>query len=188
MKHKKAFTLIELLVAISIFSVVAISVYYAFSSGIAAWRRLNVATSAHQNIRIGLELLGEKIANMIPSDKVKLEGEKSKIVFLGILDKAGLQVPGKISFFLDEPAKTAKTIMQAQEDLQEEFLSDVSGLEFKYYCKAGSAGNEYEWLDFIDPNTDPACSAVSISITSGVTFTKIVPLYAQNQKNVQPAP
>ncbi len=211
--RRKGFTFIELLVAISIFSVIAVSIYYAFSTGVFAWRRLSTATESYQKATLALELMGNEIAGYIPSNTVKMEGAKDRIAFLA--DLTDIDNPGlyKISFFLDS---AKNTIMRSSEDfksvlnslaaqgttenikgrfLEEEFLPDAKAIEFKYYCKnpAGENANQYEWKDSLGSD----CKAVSISITlfvkketysqaqqNEIKFTRVIPLYQKNENDI----
>lgn len=199
---KTGFTFIELLIAISIFSVIAASLYSVFNTGVFAWRRLSVATDIYQQSRIALELMGNEIANYLPSQKVKLQGDTEKISFLGKVNNEGADRLKRISFFL-EPS--TNTLMRSQEDFKsvlnklssensatlsseedenavtEEFLSGVKKLKFKYFCKSSAPDkkDKYEWIDLLDPEGNSSCAAVSISIDAGVSFTKTVRLYVK---------
>ncbi len=198
----RGFSLIELLLAVLIFSIVAVSVYSAFGAGVFAWRRLGAVTVSYQRVKLAMELLGNELANLIPSQKIKLEGEKDKISFLELIEKDSIAGLYKVSFYYkvglgDEPNK----IIRSQEDIgpilnslsaqpaaalalepapeDKEFLSGIESLEFGYLCKAANTNDEYEWKDFLDKSANLVCAAVSISLRpkkDGPVFTKIAPI------------
>lgn len=202
---KKAFTFIELLVAISIFSVIAVSIHSVFNTGVFVWRRLNTAADVYQQSSVALELMGSEIANYIPSQKVKLQGNAEEISFLGKFKNEGVDKLSRICFFLEQ---STNTLMRSQEDFKsvlntaslegagslapgndksvvtEEFLTDVKALEFKYFCR-NKEQDKYEWVDSLDPEDNSSCLAVSISINAGVSITKIVHLYVKGKDEQQ---
>jgi len=219
--HRKSFTLIELLIAVSIFSVVAVSVYSAFNTGVFTWRRINVEAESYQGAAVALELMANEIANHIPSEVVVISGEKDNISFLSNVNKAGKNNLYKTVFFFDSSknaiiygykdlrvflneANTEGASVSTYETdaniLKEEFLPDVKSLEFKYFCKKSDSANndEYEWVDLLSPDKKAACRAVSITIAlspkqdnrfqakgNDIKFTKIVPIYTENNNNAQ---
>ena len=174
-----AFTFVELLIAISIFSVIAISIYTAFNAGIFSWRQLNASSGDYQQLAVTLDLMADEIASYITSDKVKFEGSKDKITFFSRIRNNDKYNLAKVAFFFDS---SAKSLMRSEENIKittEELFPGIKALEFKYFCKKPGAENGYEWVDSFIPDEKSSCAAVSISIAAAKTLKRIVPLYVE---------
>lgn len=138
-RETDSFTLIELLVAITIFSVIITAVYSGFHTGILTWRKLDTATSVHQQARLALGLLFRDLNNYIPSLKIKIEGEKNRLSFLvhldtqdaGILEgDCGLR---RVTYFIEQQTREeqglkghqkSNVLMRKTEDLKAALAPD----------------------------------------------------------------
>lgn len=84
MKNRRSFTLLELLISISIFAVVMLSLYAAFSSGIFGLRRVEEEAVASETGYLALSRIGRDLRNAFAysADDVKFTGQKNTLSFL----------------------------------------------------------------------------------------------------------
>jgi prepilin-type N-terminal cleavage/methylation domain-containing protein len=91
---RRGFTFVELLLAISIFSIIAVVVYSAFSMGINAWRKMDGLLEGYQQIRLVTERMAWELRNCVDIENFnpqetevfdfKGEKEKDRIIFFSI--------------------------------------------------------------------------------------------------------
>lgn len=88
MKKQKAFTLVEILIASLIFTVVMVSIYAAFHSGIFGYRSIDESIDTYQAARAILERLNTDLRNSFAySDKnAKFTGAEKEMAFLALVD------------------------------------------------------------------------------------------------------
>lgn len=81
------FTLIEILVAITIFSIVALSVAAVFRSGLRTWSAGNEWSEENQNARNFFRVLSRELQNSVnQSPEMPFEGQAHEISFMTLLD------------------------------------------------------------------------------------------------------
>jgi len=92
------FTLVELLLALSIFSVIALSLYGTFATGISLTKRSEKTDEVYRQVRWTLEKISAELENMVNYDfsnsypaRLAFTGERDKITFIVPSDK-GLKV------------------------------------------------------------------------------------------------
>ncbi len=87
-KRIKSFTLIELLIATAIFTVVIVSVYSAFTSGLFGYRNINNAINTYQSARLVLGRMNQDIRNSFAywEDDTKFIGAPGNLSFLTLAD------------------------------------------------------------------------------------------------------
>jgi prepilin-type N-terminal cleavage/methylation domain-containing protein len=88
MSGKRAFTLIEVLIASSIFAVVMVALYAAFSSGVFGWRNIEEQTEAYQQARHILGRMNLDLRNSFAyaSGDAGFSGSGDKISFFATVD------------------------------------------------------------------------------------------------------
>ena len=88
MKKQKAFTLVEILIASLIFTVVMVSIYAAFHSGIFGYRSINESIDTYQAARAILERLNTDLRNSFAysSENTKFTGAEKEMAFLALVD------------------------------------------------------------------------------------------------------
>lgn len=74
MNHKKGLTLVEVLVVVTILSVLALSVYTVFKSGIDAWSRSEARLDIYQNGRAVLDQIFRELAGAFTGGGAQLTG------------------------------------------------------------------------------------------------------------------
>ncbi len=85
---KRSFTLVEVLIASLIITVVMITVYTAFGSGIFGYRNIEDKITVYQTARSILEHLNQDVRNAIvfSSTQSMFEGSSDKVSFLSLVD------------------------------------------------------------------------------------------------------
>ncbi len=136
-KTSKAFTLIELLLGLSIFSLIALTVFSVFSSGVRLSHRSELSNKVYREITWSLDLLSLELENMIgfdfssgDSQKQAFKGGENKIEFI-VMTKSGMK---RVKYYLKDPqedsiyatlvGKTYKTNQNV--DLRKKELEKVS--------------------------------------------------------------
>jgi len=85
---KRSFTLVEVLIASLIITIVMITVYTAFGSGIFGYRNIEDKITVYQTARSILEHLNQDVRNAIvfSSSESMFEGASDKVSFLSLVD------------------------------------------------------------------------------------------------------
>ena len=106
LKRKTSFTLIELLLGLAVFSIVALSVYSVFSSGLRLSRHSENQSDIYREARLVFGLFANELERMVPynfgnsyNDKFAFLGKKDEITFLTPSDE-GLKV---VTYYLVSP-------------------------------------------------------------------------------------
>ena len=62
---KQAFTFVELLIALTIFSIIAASIYVTLNSGFSLWSKVNFLIQENQEVRIFFDVLSKDLRNAV---------------------------------------------------------------------------------------------------------------------------
>lgn len=165
MSKKSAFTFIELLIAITIFSIIAVSVYSVFNAGIRIWLRTNPIVEDNQAMRIYFNMASLDLKNAVTytNTGTNFEGEPKRISFMALIDTADDKTPlhtelSRVVYCFDKDAKAIKRLVAAKEDgLDEAYAKGQELLRgakeedfgFEYCYKEPYPGAEfaYKWKD-----------------------------------------
>jgi prepilin-type N-terminal cleavage/methylation domain-containing protein len=136
-KNKKAFTFIELIIAVTIFSVIAVSIYSVFWAGLRTWRVTSPAIEANQALRFFFDLISRDIKSAISyypekysdKDKVNFEGDAGRISFWALVDVQGQDgvintEPARVAYYLDTSDSSNGRIMRNVATRKEAFKED----------------------------------------------------------------
>jgi|GEM_PF-1371161 len=172
--RREGFTFIELIIAITIFSIIAVSIYSVFRTGVRLWSGTNPLIQQNQSTRYFFNTISTDLKNSISynaaSQSIKtfgsseeknanFEGDKQKISFITLIDiSAGDALPhtelARVVYSFDRSKKTVKRAVATKaEGLNEEYakaaniLSDIDDKDFGFeYCyKAASSPTEYDY-------------------------------------------
>lgn len=203
MKKKSGFTLIELLIVIAIFSLLLLSIYSAFRTGLLSHEKVDAATSLYQKVRLSLSLIEAELKNAFIYDKIdsRFTGSSESMEFFSILDnyeKTG-KVYTSIAYIkyklVDNSLK--RKVMEGMlalkvnpEDEGESFLSGVEELSLQFAALSTVPGKIYEWQDawpksgYPDQKKElPMALKIKLVLKqkddSLVEFNKIIPFYAR---------
>lgn len=163
----RAFTFMELLIALTIFSIIASSIYHTMSAGIRVYRRGNVVIRDNQKLRLFFNAISQDMRNATPYSEEKnnfyIESEwlSEKIAFITIInvfaDEGIVGELAKVSYYMDEEAREGNRLIRkcatveygfdeeaAEEEAPLEGLEDftLEGLSFQYCYKVM---DEYDW-------------------------------------------
>jgi prepilin-type N-terminal cleavage/methylation domain-containing protein len=202
--RKKGFTLIELLVAVTIFAIMAASLYQTLYVGLKLWKRGAGASLENQRVRISLSQIAQDLRNAVPF--VLLGGEWSErqisfpaIVSVEAADKNYSRL-AVISYRFEEeggqlvrteiwpgasssPEGNRKTVLAAQ-------LGRVS---FMFAERAPDSGGEYEWTEtWLNSQNLPHAVKISLQpgrekVLSGYEKIVLLPMGQKEEKEDEPA-
>jgi len=202
--NKKSFTLVELLIAVTIITVIILSVYSAFSTGILAYKKIDSAFDTYQEARIILNKLEADLKNSFVYSKESsfFKGSAKALDFFNVsqvydkeqehtnLCRIKYQVEGNT---LKRTAYSGLAALTEEEStLPQDFSNSIKNIDFEYaYMSEG------EEKDILWQNTWPQKEgqveqlplAVRIKLVLISTeakqqkmleFTKIIPLAQAN--------
>lgn len=107
---KKGFTFIEMIVAVTIFSVIAVSIYSVFNAGLRTWKRTSPAIEANQAARFFFDIVSKELKSAVcyvqnNADYVNFDGESRKVSFWALID-----LPGENNTVTTELAKVTYSL------------------------------------------------------------------------------
>lgn len=166
-KARRGFTLIEILIATSIFSVVILSLYAAFRTGISSYRRLDSAFNIYQTARILFNRMETDLKNsfIYSEGNSKFQGTNSALQFFSVVDSfaEGKRVENvsRIKYYLEEDAlKRASQqglgALEADTEIQgEEIASNIKEFLLQYAYSKDVKDRPFDWLDSWPQESDP---------------------------------
>jgi len=174
MKNCRSFTLVELLIASSIFALVMVALYAAFSSGVFGYRNIQERIDAYQQARLVLEHLDRDLRNSFAysAADTKFSGQGDKVSFLSLADDyRGNEIISAfafISYYL-EGDKLMRLCRKDQESLDpdskikaDEFAFGVEKIAFTYIYQDKEAVKEKDTWD--DPKSLPLAVKVDLTL------------------------
>jgi len=174
LRQAQGFTFIELIIAITIFSIMAVSIYSVFRAGIRLWSGTNPLIQANQSIRyffntISADLKNSISYNAVPTglktfgsseeENANFEGEKQKISFMTLVEVSDARAsthtePARVIYSFDRSKKAVKRAVATKaEGLSEpnakaaEILNDIDVEDFGFeYCyRLGASSTDYDY-------------------------------------------
>ena len=152
------FTLVEMMVALTLFSIISISIYSVFRSGLNTWRAGNQWSEENQTARTFFRMISQELSNSVDyAPDYLFEGSDHSISFMTLLDthKPGLDFfkeLKRIRYDYDSQKKTLSRRVAGKEEgfdshqAREVMTADgVSFLEFSYAFKAVYDYEGYRW-------------------------------------------
>ncbi|MDP3729999.1 MAG: type II secretion system protein GspJ [Candidatus Omnitrophota bacterium] len=170
----EGFTFIELIIAVTIFSIIAVSVYSVFRAGVRLWSGTNPIIQANQSTRYFFNTISKDLKNSVSyntaapraktfgsSDEgnANFEGEEQKISFMTLVDVSTGSAPphmelARVAYSFDKSMKAVKRAVATKaEGLSEthakvtEILNDIDDEDFGFeYCyRLGASPTDYEY-------------------------------------------
>lgn len=167
MRREHGLTLVELLIAASIFSVIILTIYSAFHTGILSYRKIDSAFDVYQTARLILNRMELDLKNSFVFTKKdsKFQGNKTSINFFSPVDSFS---EGKSSLdlchikyelsngILNRACYKGLDALKGNPEspIEEELSSDVKELSFEYAYLTGDLDEPYTWQE-IWPSEDP---------------------------------
>ena len=167
-KFLTGFTFIEVLLAMTLFSVVAVTMYSLLGAGTKIWKRGQSDGGLYQQARVTLNMLARELKNAPSVHYKKLdlffEGESSRISFPSLInaaapDKESQFVLGRVSYFLEQSRgadfsalkrweESFTDIQGKTESLPEILAIEVKDLKFQYYYERKEGEEVHsQWQD-----------------------------------------
>lgn len=203
MKRKRSFTLVELLIVTGIFSLLIVSIYSAFRTGLASQRKIDAATDLYQKARLSLSLMETELRNVFVYSKSdsRFIGNSEAMEFFSILDKYDKegQVSSGIGYIKYEILGNSLTrkagqgmfaLKAASEGENKLFLSEVEELSMQFAAPSTDLVKSYEWQDLWPQHGDvnqkkqlPVAVKIKLVLkqkdNNSVEFNKIIPIYSR---------
>lgn len=156
MKRLRGFTFIELIIAVTIFAIVAVSIYSTFSAGIKIWLKTSPMIEANQAMRVFFATASLDLKNIIPyyektqnpqassfaptsffgsEEKFNFEGGPARMSFITVIAVSdpvlGLRdEPARVVYLYDKATKTVKRLVATKtEGLKEEKAKEFEMLK-----------------------------------------------------------
>jgi type II secretion system protein J len=190
MNKSRSFTLIELLIASSIFAVVMVALYAAFSSGVFGYRNIDERVSAYQQARQAMGRINRDIRNsyVYSSGDVKFGGTADKVSFMTLVDDYSLleivRNMAFVSYYL-EGNTLMRLCRRGQESLKDtsqakadEMSFDIDKLTFTYIYEDNGALKEADAWD--SSKKLPVAVMVKLSLKKKSTYDFERTIYLEN--------
>ena len=158
-RRQRAVTLVELLIATSIFSIIILSLYSAFNTGVSSYRRIDGSFTLYQTARIALNRMSVDIANTFAYGKSdsQFKGNATAIDFFSIVDiyekTQILPMVCRIKYELSDGVLTRvcykgiDAISSVNETRREEIAYNVKDISFVFAAAGEKAREEYQWQE-----------------------------------------
>lgn len=160
-----AFTFIELIIAITIFSIIAVSIYSTVRAGIRVWHRANSVIEVNQEMRIFFDMVSSDMKNAVAyytttsEGRMNFEGMPSRISFMTLVNVSGQDVAlhqelARVAYYFDTSSKSIKRILATKEagfnetnGITAELVNNIDAVSFNYCYKPLSSEDDYVWKD-----------------------------------------
>ena len=145
---KHAFTLVEMLVVVTLLSILSLTVYATFASGMRLWQRIQDSGLSSNKTVLGLEKFTSQMRQALDFPKIGCAGKSNAVAFGFLSDTEIL----KITYFLEEKSlfrkeESFKDILAEKEQAKaRKLISDIEDLKFSFaYPEEGK--DQYSWKD-----------------------------------------
>lgn len=159
-KRTHGFTFLELMIALTIFSIMAVSIYSVLGGGIRVWRRSNVIIEANQSLRSFFDAISSDLKNTVKYKGVEFEGQAGEMSFMALIDvsdpvnRSTRTELAKVVYSFDEGSKTVKRYVATRESGFDkvntegvDIVSGIEGVSFSYCYKDETLIPPYRWQD-----------------------------------------
>ena len=156
-RSSRGFTLVELLIALTIFSIIAVSVYSVFRAGIKLWKGNNAAFDADRTARLFFDTAASDMRNAFIYPGMDITGASDSFSFtalvtVGAADSSPHVEIARVSYIFDKEAGVIRRKVAGKEEgfdviyaKTAEFPSGEGQVSFSYCYKPKSGVGPYEW-------------------------------------------
>ncbi len=138
--RKDSLTLIEIMVAVTIFSVLSVSLYFLFRSGVSLRRKFEAGPGQIQSVYLNLDRMAQEMRNSIEWNAAEsgFAGKNNGVEFYTVLFDYSENQPQvyHINYTFEDGVLLKKMVipLQESEDARKEFsyIDNVEHLEFSY--------------------------------------------------------
>ena len=156
--QNKAFTFIELLVAITIFSIIAVSIYSTLNAGIRVWLKGNSIIRDNQALRVFFDSISSDLRNLTAYSGIRGEWGQGSVTFPAAINVAYGNTMraelAKVTYALDDSnggltriCVTGKEGFDSQYAEGQADFGVLRNLSFEYGYKSATTEGECEWRD-----------------------------------------
>jgi type II secretory pathway component PulJ len=201
---KKSFTLVELLIAVTMISVILLSLYSAFNTGILSYKKIDASFDAYQEARAIFNRIEIDLKNSFPykKDVSLFNGTSEHLEFFTVLDiynkdKIDTQICRiKYQFDTNTLKRTAyvaeAAIDNTTEPVPEELSAAVKSINFEYAGIDSSGKEAFTWQanwpqDNTQGNEMPLAVKAKITLVGRnekqenlIEFSKTIPMRQEN--------
>ncbi|MCM8797229.1 MAG: prepilin-type N-terminal cleavage/methylation domain-containing protein [Candidatus Omnitrophica bacterium] len=159
MRNSKGLTLIELLIAVSILSIIILSLYSTFRSGLSSYEKIDFALETYQSARIVLNRLNSDLKNSfvyLKSDS-GFKGETNELQFFTVIEAFGnnknYPFVAKVKYKLSGVSlsrlyyKNMDSVNEDGAEGEEEIFPGIKDISFQYAFPDTSGDELYKWQD-----------------------------------------
>lgn len=167
MKKNEAFTLVELLISLSIFAVIMIALYSAFSTGIGGLRKIESSALACESGYFALERINKDLRNSFAylPDNVKFSGNGAGLSFLTRLPDFSFVKYSLGDKTLFRLVRTNQDALKDSSETKPRILAkNVATASFTYIYPDPASGELKETDIWNDPSALPAAVRVEITL------------------------
>ncbi|MDD5440010.1 MAG: prepilin-type N-terminal cleavage/methylation domain-containing protein [Candidatus Omnitrophica bacterium] len=175
-KHREVgFTFIELMIGLSIFALVAVTIYQTLQGGIQMWHAGEGRMAYNQKLRLFYSTIDEDAASMVPFSMITPEWAPDRIVFIALTKTSDTtmtqKLMSKITYSFDPATRrlvrsssTAGAGFNDANAVDKTMLDNVEGGNFSFCFFSDENG--YEWRDAWQA-ADKSPRAVKVSVDLG---------------------
>ena len=159
-KGPQGFTFLELMIALTIFSIMAVSIYSVLGAGIRVWRGSNAIIESNQSLRSFFDAISSDLKNAVKYKGMEFEGQAREMSFMALVDVSD-PVKGstrtelaKVIYSFDESSKTVKRYVATRESGFDkantegvDIVSRIEDVNFSYCYKDETLIPPYRWQD-----------------------------------------
>lgn len=183
-KTEKGLTLIELLIVTAILSLVSLTIYSTFNSGIKIWQRVNRKIS-EEDLGIFFDKFASDLRNSFKFTGLNFSGRDDIIEFPTLVNSLTLhkRTVGKVIYFYDSGTKILSRkqkdfaqIYNDEEGSIQQLIKNIKSLKFQYYLY-DEEKKEYIWQDEWSNEELPLAIKIELGFDDGVqinNFTQTV--------------
>ncbi len=172
---KSGFTFLELIIAVTIFSIIAVSIYSTFNAGIRVWLKTSPMIEANQALRVFFNTISLDLKNAVAyyektqiitkpgfgqdyEGKINFEGKPDRISFMAVVnvsDESGLHEElARVIYYHDKANKVVKRLVATKAEGFNEANAKVydmlynvkeNDIRFSYCYKNMVSNSEYEY-------------------------------------------
>jgi len=157
MTRRKSFTLIELLIAVTIITVILLSIYSAFTTGILSYKKIDAAFDVYQEARVIFNRLEIDLKNSFPyrKDTSLFKGTSQYLDFftvLDIYDKDNINTDVCLIRYQLEPGSLKRIAFIGNNALDagaipetEELSGNIKSIDFQYASDNKTGKDAFTW-------------------------------------------
>lgn len=173
-EFKTAFTLIELVLVVTLLSVVSLTMYAVFNSGIKIWQKIN-RQLPYEDVAIFLDKFSHDLRNSFKSSAIIFSGRQENLEFATMVNSRRLQktTVGRAAYFYDSQAMALSRQLDDYSRVSGgsdagviQSLQNVKSLKFQYYFFDAET-KQYFWRQEYAGDSLPLAVSIELEVQDG---------------------